>query len=91
MMTLLKFEPTRKTDSGLIAKLCMFGLALFVCGYFVAPLIVSYDYLAVGEGDPVRHARYPGRVESVNDRGEATVVTFDNKKVTVPVEELIEQ
>jgi hypothetical protein len=89
-MSTFRLETHRKTNPAVIGKMLMIGLSLFVAGYFVAPLIVSYDYLAVSSGDSVRHKQYPGVVQSV-ENGKATVVTFDNQKVTVPVAELIEQ
>jgi hypothetical protein len=90
-MSLFRLETKRKTDSRLIGRLFMIGLALFVAGHFLAPWIVAYDYKVISSGDKVHHARYPGTVEEINELGEVKIKTFDNKFVTVPYEEVIEQ
>jgi multidrug efflux pump subunit AcrA (membrane-fusion protein) len=88
MLTLEK----RPTSPARLASIALGAVFAAVVGIlFIAPMIAGYQAAVLSPGDSVRHAKYPGTVEAINDRGEATVRTFDGEAVKVPASELVER
>lgn len=88
-MPLLENRPTDPKKLASYALAAVFAAVVGVL--FIAPMIVRYQYATLSAGDAVRHAKYPGVVEEISDRGVATIRTPDGKAVKVPASELIER